>query len=200
MSENVETKAPETPAIPPEVLAEVSAQIDQIKTMNKEQLLAYLKDLGHDFPAEATTEAWLQRKAKMVAQKVIFEKHGLNETPKIKKNHEKTDAAKPEGGEVKKVGRKKMEKSGEYKLTLGEDGNMGREGSVKHDILTYIADLGKPTFTFKEFELACIVASKYDADNKVFGVNTKFPSIEALTNAWWSELKNKAKVIASATE
>lgn len=206
MSEQIEsaapTTAPATPAPsgpPPEVLAEINARLDELKTMSKEQLIELAKTHGHDFNPELVNEDWLRRKLSYNEQNAILKKHGVVETPKVAKRRAAVDAAEKTEGATpdKKPGRKRMNKSGAWKLALGDPPNLGRTGSVRYGIIQGL--LEKESFTIEEFDEAVVAAMKYDASTEAFGVNTRFATIKLAQNAWWSELVNKAKVIVAVT-
>jgi len=177
----------------PEVQAEIGAAVDSVKDMPEEQLVAELRNRGMELSGEES-KSWMGKKLRYVLQQEVLKRHGLQETAKMSERHAEVDAGQSEATEEKKPGRKKMVKTGTFQLELGEDGNIGREGSVKHGVLNILRGLEGP-FSYEQFESAVATTMEWDPEKETFGRNTRFPSLSAASNAWFSELKNKAKVI-----
>lgn len=202
MSETTDSAVDPTPAVenmeqpvPPEVLEKINIFIEATKKMSKDELIREAANLGQTFNVDAVNEGWLRRHVQRQYQKFILAEAGILNVPKSVKKNDKEHESDPNktAPDKKRVGRTRMTKEGNYVLKLGEDGNIGRAGSVKFGILSRIKD--KETFTFADFHKACIDAMLYDPAAKSFGVDTRFETIDAAAGAWWSELKNKAKII-----
>lgn len=191
-----------TPKVPAEVLADVTAQHAELEKIKDDMDLLVLKAqelkvLPENADKNGINPSWLLRKLKYHVQSTVYAAAGIVETPKIKERKAKVDAGEGNTPTEGKPGRKRMSKDGEFALALGDPPNFGRESSARAQILKQLAALGRP-FKSTEFDAAVAVAMGYDAENKTFGRDTKFPTIEACANAWFSQLVNKDKVIVRA--
>jgi len=180
--------------IPPEVQQKIGHAVAAVKELNEDGLRAALTDFGV-YVEENATKGYMRKKLKYMEQQRCLEEAGLKETPKMTEQHAvATDTLQTEADGEKKPGRKRMDKSGTFAIDLGEGGSLGRDGSAKHGIMKQLSDLERP-FSYEEFVEAVKVTMQWDAEKETFGRSTKFPSLNACAGAWFSELKNKAKVL-----
>lgn len=181
----------------PEVQAEIGTAVASVQDMDEQQLREMLTVRNVELH-EKTSPGWMAKKLRYMLQQEILEKHGLKETKTMSERQEEVDAQTQTEGEEKKPGRKRMNKSGSFKVHFEGEPNLGRDGSTKNGILKALID--KDAFTYAEFEAAVAGVMQWDATKEEFGCNTKFPNLGAASNAWFSELKNKAKIIIQVTD
>jgi len=179
---------------PTEITDEINKQHSLINKMSKVDLILLAREYGLDLDPETVNEKWLQRKLKYSVQAKILSTHGLTETPTVKKNREKVDSADPTSPAA--VGRKRMATTGSFTLSLGEGGKEGRANSTKGKIVA--AMKAKGVFTFEDFKASVSEALQWDEAQLAFLGDTRFKTLDIATGAWWSELKNKAKIIVEA--
>jgi hypothetical protein len=187
------TEAPVS-KVPSEVTDQINKEHAIITKMNKVELITKAKELGMNFDPETTNEKWLARKLKYAVQAAILAQHGLTETPAVKKNREKLEASDPTS--PASVGRKRMATTGNFVLSLGEGGKEGRANSTKGKIVAAMKEKG--TFTYADFKQSVCDALQWNEESLSFGGDTRFKTLDLATGAWWSELKNKAKIIVEA--
>lgn len=172
--------------IPEEVIQEVHAAKEAVKGMDKDALLQFCTERGEDYKPEDVNEGFLRRKASRLATSEVLKTHGIDESKAAPEVTGAEDKPKKTGG------RKKMVTKGDFAIVLKEGQGAGREGSTKFKIVTDLKELEK--FDHPRFKEAVVKAMQWtEADG--FGITTKFPTIEAATNAWFSELKNKQEIV-----
>lgn len=191
------TPAPTDPTkIPTEVQDEINKEFAAIHKMAKPALLEKL-DTEYGIKMadpDSVNEKWLIRKLQTSGRAKILASHNLSESPIIKKNREKVDAEDPS---TPSVGRKRMTTAGSWKLELGTGGKEGRLNSTKGKVVAAMKEKG--IFTYEDFKAAVSEAYQWDEASKGFNGITRFSTLDQAANAWWSELKNKAKIIVEAT-
>lgn len=196
MSEATETKAPETAVtkgVPPEVSSEIDLMIKRVAKLDKASALQELQEKHNlTYNAEAVNEQWLKRKLKNVEQATILAAHGVAISPKVQSNMEKFDKTDP-NSPPDKVGRKRMTTNGKFKFAIPEGGNEGRSNSCKGQLIAALKD---KEFSYEDFKAVVSGALQWDEEQKSFNGHTRFKTLDQASGAWWSELKNKAKIIA----
>ncbi len=176
-----------------ECQAEISVAVDSVKDMQVGQLREELS--SREIACDDAQEGWMRKKLRYALQQEVLERHGHKETTAMSEEAKQDGAPATESGEAAaKPGRKRMDKTGTFQLELGEGGSIGREGSAKNKILSQVQDHKKP-FTYDEFLGFTANALEWNPKTETFGANTRFPTLNAAANAWFSEFKNKAKII-----
>ena len=195
MSEATATAVPAPPKVPVEVTDQITAEHKAIDKMTKAEMISKAAEVGLNLDPNTVNEKWLARKLKYTVQEKILSQHGLTESPTVKKNREKVDAADPTS--PASVGRKRMTTSGKFILSLGEGGKEGRANSCKGKIVAAmkakIVESGY--FEYEDFKTSVSEALQWNEEAAAFGGDTRFKTLDHATGAWWSELKNKAKII-----
>jgi len=181
---------------------EVAKSVADIRKMAPEDALNALNvyrqaDGKDEVPLEGTNEAWVKKNLRYYEQATILEKHGVGESARIRANREATEAEDPAKEPEKRPGRKRINTAGTFILTLGDPPNLGREGSCKGIILRTLNEAGGE-FTFDQFRAAVAKSLDYNEETETFGRETRFPTIQAATAAWFSELKNKNGLLDQA--
>lgn len=188
--------------IPAEVSAKVHAAIEEIKELSgKEALGQYAHSNGlwdglNIKSVDDATEGWLRKRLKRDIQAKIFKENGIQPSEAVKKEDAKHDKMKVEGEETgeKKVGRKRMNTAGIFKIVLAEGQGGGRSGSYKGKIVADLKDL--ESFSYERFKEA--VAKSYGFGTDAPG-DTNFKDLDTATAAWFSELKNKQYLVVEVT-
>ncbi len=157
------------------------------------QLNEHRKTDGKDAVGEDSNPDWVKKNLRYYVQALILQKHGVTESARIRANRETSEASSP-SEKPAASGRKRINTSGTFSLNLGDPPNFGREGSAKGTILRNLNDNGGE-FTYDQFRAAVAIGYEYDSETETFAKETRFPTIQAATAAWFSELKNKAGLI-----
>lgn len=177
--------------IPQEVTQKIEAIGPSVKGMTKEQLLAEAARLGETYKPDEANEGFLRRKVAKLLRSEIMKEAGLSEAQAA------PAAVVAEGdasAEKKKTGRKKMDRSGAYKIHLLESQSPGREGSTKYKIVVALRE--KAAFDYNEFRAVVAEAMGWERDEPgKFAINSKFADLDKATAAWFSELKNKQEIV-----
>lgn len=185
---------------PPEVTADIGKAVEEVNTLSPSELLEeYNTRVNEDERVENARPAWLKKKIKYLRQEEILAAAGLDESATIAENHAKVDAQDGDDGtkDKKKAGRPRLNTLGPFVLALGEnDSGMGRAGSVKNGIMERLHAMNCP-FTYEEFKAAVSTVLQWNEGTEAFGHPTKFETLDKASGAWFSELRNKAKVIVS---
>jgi phage terminase large subunit-like protein len=201
MSETVEATTPAKPS--DECKAEIAKSVTVIRKLSAEEALSQLNDfraIENKEPVDGeANEAWVKKNLRYAIQAQILEKHGCAETARVRANRAATEEEDPTKTPEKRPGRKRINTSGTFRLVLGEPENLGREGSAKGTILRHLKTLGEE-FTYDQFRDAVVLGYSYNSETETFEKETRFPTIQAATSAWFSELKNKNGLITQDSE
>jgi len=180
---------------------EVAQSVAAIRKMSAEDALTKLNEFrsieGKSEVDASANEAWVKKNLRYAVQGEIFEKHNIGESARIRANREATEAEDPSKEPEKRPGRKRINTAGSFILTLGDPPNLGREGSCKGIILRTLNEAGGE-FTYDQFRAAVCKSLDYNEETETFGRETRFPTIQAATAAWFSELKNKNGLLDQA--
>lgn len=194
MSETVQTQPAASTKYPADVQDQITKAQSAVVKMTHAERITKAQEMGMNFDPETTNEGWLKRKLGYAVQVAILAQHGLTETPTVKKNREKLESSDPTAAPA--IGRKRMATTGSYTLSLGEGGKEGRPNSTKGKVVAAMKAQG--VFTYEQFKAAVSEALKWNEETKAFEGDTRFLTLDLATGAWWSELKNKAKIIVEA--
>lgn len=179
--------------------AEIAEGFEAIKNMSKEELGAFALERGEEYQVDNVNSAWLRRKCQRLHQAMVLKGAGVEPPDSHAKNDAKLDKSKDKTkGEAKKPGRKAMIKTGKFAVVQIDEEkgqSLGRQGSTKYGIMVALNELDR-AFTYNEFEEIVANVMGWNPSTSEFEkCNSRFENATKAASAWFSELKNKFKLI-----